>query len=105
MPKFHFRYQIVRQGVRADDLPSQLLRSHSVLVVASETYVQTSRNDNNDLKDIVEGKQNKLVVIVATDAVTGKAVKKLVPNLKANVFVWGKSDFWQTLAAKLPGIQ
>jgi len=52
---------------------------------------------------IVEAKQPKLVVVIATDLLTGNVVKKLVPKLKYNVVVWGETDFWQILAAKLPG--
>ena len=102
-----YRMCVYRHGTRTEDLRSGIDCSASVIVVASDSYVQHPKTqaELSSIADICnnDGKRGKTLLVIAMDAVTAKSVRRLLPAVKAsNVLVWGTSDFWQKLMFKLP---
>ena len=102
---------VYRHGTRTEDLRSGIDCAASVIVVASDSYVQHPKTQTElaTIADICSdddacGKRSsKPLLVIAMDAVTAKTVRRLLPNVKSScVLVWGTSDFWQKLMYKLP---
>ena len=102
-----YRMCVYRHGTRTEDLRSGIDCAASVVVVASDSYVQHPKTqaELSSIADICndDGKRGKTLLVIAMDAVTAKSARRLLPAVKAsNVLVWGTSDFWQKLMFKLP---
>ena len=103
-----FRLCVYRHGTRTEDLRSGIDSSASVVVVASESYVQHPKTQAElasiaDMCSDEAGKRGKMLLVIAMDNVTAKTIRRLLPSVKStNVLVWGTSDFWQKLMFKLP---
>ena len=109
--KSGYRIHVSRHGSRIEDLRSCVDCAASVVVVASDLYLQQNQKQQpSELSTVAEiccsdgsAKRPKPLMVIAMDSLAAKKVRQNFGSIKSsNILVWGSTDFWQKLVSKLP---